>query len=810
MLGLAGVGKSRLVQEFLRDLGERAVVASGRCLPYGDGITYWPLLDAVKEAVGLEDSETRERGREKLLGAFADVAGATVLADRVARMVGLAEGESGVEEGFLAVRALFEALTRTGPLVLVFDDIHWGESTFLDLIEDIAEWSRDAPILLVCMARPELLELRPGWGGGKHNATTTLLEPLSSDDCSRLIDNLVGEAGLPREVGVKIIDAAEGNPLFVEEMLFMLIEDGLLVRRRGRWQVAGDLESVRVPPTIEALLATRLDQLEPVERAVIERAAVSGKVFYESAVVELAPESLRPEVERSLRSLVRKELIRAEPGALGGRSYRFRHLLIRDAAYDAIAKQSRAELHERFGAWLERAAGDRATEYEEVVGYHLEQAYLCLVELGLADDAARALAREAARRLGSAGRRAFTLSDPTAGIKLISRAVALLPADDPLRVELVPNVRAVQAANRSLAWADRVLTEAVEAAATSGDRLLAGRALVQRGLLRLFTEPGVTTEELMDAADRSIAVFEEFGDELGLARAWRLKGQAHYLARRAGACGEASERALEHARRAADRFEEREIIEWLVIALLLGPAPVAEALQRCESLLEDSLADDLLRAEILGSMSALVTMLHGPDEAKELAAQSRAIMDELDRQVWIVAFWRSFVFMAQHDPVAAEQELRPAYDALKQLGEKSHFSTVTHALGTALYLQGRLEEADRMTRECEEACRPNDVHSAVLWRSTRAKVLAQLGSLDQGEQLAREAVAIAASGDFHLAHADASMDLAEVLTLAGKTEAAAASVEEATRFYALKGVRQALDGRWRDRLGDHGGQSGGG
>ena len=236
----------------------------------------------------------------------------------------------------------------------------------------------------------------------------------------------------------------------------------------------------------------------------------------------------------SLRALVRKDLIRPERVSLGDRTYRFRHLLIRDAAYESIPKEVRTELHERFGRWLEHTTGERAIEYEEVVGYHLEQAYRYRVELGAVDDAARALAREAAERLGSAGRRAFVRSDAPAGMNLIARAAALLAPDDPLRVELVPNVRVVQGLGGDMRWADRVLTEAVEAAATTGDRRTAARALVQRGLLRLFTESDVTAEELIDAADRSIAVFEELGDDLGLARAWRLKAQAHYLARRAG------------------------------------------------------------------------------------------------------------------------------------------------------------------------------------------------------------------------------------------------------------------------------------
>ncbi len=468
VLGVAGVGKSRLVHEFLQQLGEGTLVAAGRCLPYGEGITYWPLLEAVKSVVGLDDASSPDEARATLARVLEGEQGGEVVAQRVAEMIGLADAVGGAER-FSSVLALFEILARASSLVIVFDDVHWGEPTFLDLVEHVAEWARDAPILLVCLARPELFEARPGWAGGKLNATTALLEPLSDDECGLLIENLVGGTGLADEVETRIAEAAEGNPLFVEEMLLMLIDDGLLTRDNGQWAATGDVAAIRVPPTIQALLAARVDRLDENERSVIERAAVVGKVFYEAAVVDLVPEALRPAVTDALATLARKQLIRPDRPSLGGRTFGFRHLLIRDAAYESIPKEVRAQLHDEFGRWLDSAVGDRGIEYEEVVGYHLEQAYRYRAELGTVDEATRALARDAAERLGSAGRRAFGRSDAPAAVNLISRAVALLPADDPLRVDLVPNVRAVQGMT-DLAWADRVLTEAVEAAATTGNR----------------------------------------------------------------------------------------------------------------------------------------------------------------------------------------------------------------------------------------------------------------------------------------------------------------------------------------------------
>ncbi len=787
VLGVAGVGKSRLVRELVGELAGQALVARGRCLPYGEGITFWPLLEAVKGAVELEDGDSPEESCAKLARALEGEQGGELAAQQVAELIGIAEGGGGAEDGFTAVRMLFETLAGGHPLLLVFDDIHWGEATFLDLIEHIADWARGAPILLVCLARPELLDVRPGWGGGKLNATSVLLEPLSDDECGRLIENLVGQVELAEEVGKRIAEASEGNPLFVEEMLSMLIDDGLLVRENGRWAATRDLAAVPVPPTIHALLAARLDRLGADERAVIDRAAVEGKVFHEGAVTQLAPEALRPSVGTHLAALVRKELIRPDkPEHMGERAFRFRHLLIRDAAYDSIPKTARAELHELFGRWLEERTSERTPGYEEIIGYHLEQTFLYRAELGPVDDATRPLAREAAERLGAAGHRAFTRGDAAAAVNLISRAVALLPADDPSRVGLIPNARVVQGLSGDLSWADRVLTEAVAAAAATDDRGLEAHALVQRGFLRLFTQPDVAPEELFEVAEHAIAVFGEFGDELGLARAWRLVAQAHYLARRGGPSAEASSRALEHARLAGDRLELREIVEWLCVALMLGPTPAPEAAARCEGLLADVGRDPILEPTVLSVLANIQAMQGRVEQANELLVRWRHAVDELGESIWLFAINFGF-FSLIDDPVAAERELRPGYEALRRIGEKSHFSSVAGLLSRATCAQGRYDEAEQLSRESEEAARPNDIHSHILWRTTRAQVFAHRGELESAEMLAREAVAFAAASDFLDSHGDALVSLAEVLRQAARPQEAAAALEEAAQLYEQKG-----------------------
>ena len=282
LLGPAGVGKSRLVWEFVAGPGTEATVLRGRCLSYGEGITYFPLVEVVQEAAGIERTDDLATVRSKL----ATLAEGAEDRDRIVSLVAglLSWGEPvAAEDGQWGVRKLLEHLAHERPLVCVFDDIHWAEPNFLELIEHLADWTRDAPLLLLCIARPELLELRQDWGGGKMNASTILLEPLAGDEVSHLVDNLLGRADIPAIARARILEAAEGNPLFVEEMLGMLIDDGLLRFEDGAWQAVEDLAHVTVPPTIQLLLAARLDRLDAQERAVIERGSVEGKVFHEGA-----------------------------------------------------------------------------------------------------------------------------------------------------------------------------------------------------------------------------------------------------------------------------------------------------------------------------------------------------------------------------------------------------------------------------------------------------------------------------------------------------------------------------------------------
>ena len=348
-----------MVEEFLTTIGDGAEVLRGRCLPYGEGITYFPVVEAIKQAAGLADFDLPDVVESKVCSVLDGDEHQELVCRHVSQLMGVAESAAG-EDTFWAIRRFFEASARERPLVLVFDDIHWGEPTFLDLVEHIADWSRGSPILLLCMARSDLLDVRPSWGGGKLNAATVSLEPLTDDQSADLIANLLGTAELPADVAKRIVRTAEGNPLFVEEMLAMLVDDGLIVREDDRWMRSA---IPRSPSRLDTPVGSRLDRLTPEEREVLEAAAVIGKEFFVGAVRDLVPPERRTRVPSDLLSLVRKELIRSERTTLPGEdAFRFQHLLVRDSAYEAIPKAQRSELHERFADWLERVAGAAVAE----------------------------------------------------------------------------------------------------------------------------------------------------------------------------------------------------------------------------------------------------------------------------------------------------------------------------------------------------------------------------------------------------------------------------------------------------------------
>jgi class 3 adenylate cyclase/tetratricopeptide (TPR) repeat protein len=791
VLGQAGMGKTRLVGEALAGL-PGATVLRGRCLSYGDGITYWPVGEIVRQAAGIADTDPPAEARAKLdrlLDAGADREREHV-ATRVAQLIGLEAAPGPAEEAAWAFRRLLELLAAQGPLVVVLDDLHWAEPGLLDLVEHVADYGRGVPVLLVAMARPELLEQRPGWAGGKLNATTMLLEPLDEAEATRLLGVLAGPGGLPEAVARRITRAAEGNPLFLEELLAALVEEGRLRRQDGGW-AAADLGDLGIPPSIQALLGARLDRLEPAERAVLERAAVAGQVFEQSAVVELSPPSERHLVPGRLAALVRRELLRPAPSRLAGDDgFQFRHLLLRDATYDSIPKQARAELHELFAVWGERVAGPRLREIEEIVGYHLEQAFRYRVELGIVDRRNQRLAAAAARRLGAAGRRALGRGDLPAASKLLERAVGLLPAGDPGGLELLVELADVLVATGEFPRAEAILDQVARAAAGTGDERLAAHARVGRLRMEVGVASDLDTGALQEQTSRAIATFAEFEDQRGLAKAWGLLAALGFLRCRIAEAEAAAGQAMTHARLARDDPAESWARGLLAQSAFWGPVPAAEGIRRCQELLAQAAGNRRSELTALQSLAGLQAMAGQPEAATTVGRVLALAGDMGENRVAALAreFAASALSLAG-EPEAAAQQLRLGIRVLERQGESGMRSNLTADLAHVLHRLGRPDEALRVAMASRAIAADDDLFAQVRWRGAAARSLAAQGALEEAERLAAEAVELATPTDMLTMRGDALLDQAAVAAAAGRAGDARRSALAALELYRAKGNR---------------------
>ena len=784
VIGEAGVGKSRLVDEFVRSLDDVAFLR-GRCLPYGEGITFWPLAEAVRQAAGILERDTTEVALQKLSA----LSGDSEAEDRVASAIGLSPAEFTGEELVWGARKLLEALARPRPLVVLFEDVHWAEASFLDLIGHVLEATDNAALLVICTARHELLEAHPEWSTSS-GATRIELDRLSEDDTRAVTEHLLGKAGLDERIRARVVEASEGNPLFVEQLVSMLIDEGLIRFEHGSWQPTADIGRAVVPPTIQALLAARLDYLEPDERTVIEPAAVIGQVFVRDAVAHLVPERVRDGVGERLGSLVEKQLVSPDLSrSLEEEAFRFHHILIRDTAYEGILKRSRATFHEQFVEWADSVNREGATEYEEILGYHLEQAHRYLAELGPLDLHGRTLALDGSRRLASAGRRAFARGDVRAAVSLLGRAVALLSDDEAARLELLPEYGDAFLQLGRFEDADAVLLEAIRVAEEVGARDVQANAALIHLLVRLRTSD---TEGWRDYAAETIAeamaVFEAAGDDRGLAKCWRLLSWTHGTACHFGLAAETSERAMEHARRAGDLRQQTQTATAYAAAAVFGPTPVDEALERCRRMIDDVSGDRRSEGILLALLASLEAMRGSFAEGRELVARGRAMLEELGLPARVARVaqeaWRVEVLAG--DLESAERELRHGYDILVGLGEKYLRSTLGGLLGQTMYDLARYDEAERFGQEAQELATADDVDSQSLWRCVLGKVAARRGAVAEGEALVLEALEILAPTDAVLLQFGARADLAEVRRLAGREEEARAALREAIRLAELK------------------------
>jgi class 3 adenylate cyclase/tetratricopeptide (TPR) repeat protein len=765
LVGDAGVGKTRLSKEFLETARAQATIVSGRCLPYGDGITFWPVVEVVQGAAGLLDSDTPAKAIRKLRRILGDKA----VVDRIAAAVGLRDAPFQVGELFWGIRRFLEILASGKPLVVVFDDIQWAEPTFLDLLGHLTANAHDEPILLLCMARNALLEQQPTWGQGPDERTI-VLAPLSDADAARVTDNLLGKVGLANAVRNRVVTAAEGNPLFVEQLVSMLKETGMLRLVDDRWEPAGDLSTLAIPPTIHALLAARIDQLPEGERATVDPASVIGLVFPQVALQAIVEDDVRDQVPERLDALTTRQLVRpTDPADSENDEYRFTHLMIRDATYAGLLKRTRARLHERFVAWADEAnrETERATEFEEILGYHLEQAYRYLSELGSHDEHGSAIGIDASGRLASAGQRAFVRGDMPATANLVRRAVDLLPDDHAARPNLLFQLGLALTEIGEVGAADAALAAATDSAARLGDIGLETTARLERLMTQYNADPALIEGDIEARILDSIVALERVGYEAGLARAWLSMSQVRFVGARWGEAAEAVERVIEHAQRAGDRVLEIRAGPNLAMCAQFGPTPVPEAIQLCEEIIARSGGDQKAEAVTLRSLAHLHARSGEFDTARDEYRRARRTLEELGWKfnAALTSIDSGPIEMLAGDPVAAEAELRRDYEALDRLGDRNFISTVAAYLAEALCQQGRFDDASSMASFSAGVVAPDDVYTQVALNRVRGKVLSWLGQHDAAEAMCRVAVELSRTEDDPTDQADALSDLALVASL---------------------------------------------
>ena len=769
VIGEAGIGKSRLGQELADRVRDEADVLVGRCLAYGEAITFWPLRSVVREAGGTSFEAIREL--------LADVSNADAIARRVAGAIGLLDTVHPIEEVRWAIRRFLEALAARRPLVIGFDDLYWAEPAFLDLVDHLTE-ATQGRILLICLARSELLEERPDWAGSRSAAEVLLLGPLSRDESSQLLDGLEHPSALEQADRRRIVTAANGNPLFLEQLAAFAAE---------RQAADGDGS---LPTSLRTLLAARLDRLSPGERTVVECAAVAGRTFWLDAVRELLPAGSASGLGRHLDALIRRDLLEPRRTSVPFmRAFRFRHSLIQDVAYHSVPKQRRAEVHEQMARWIEHAPRAAVGSKDRRIGHHLEQASRYRSELGSQDAESAELAARAASFLAQAASRASTRGNPRAAAALLTRASGLLPRADPQRRGLLPQLGVELAEAGDPVAAEAALAEAIDDAVAASDRRIELRARLELAAIHGFTAPRTAAVEIAAIAEEAIPVFEQAGDHSSLARVWHVLGYVDVWAVRWDAGGTAFERGLEHAREAGDAREEAALVRWLARSILFGSTPAPDGIERCRSLLEELHGRRDAEAGVLEALASLQAMCGEFDEARELYVNGGRTYAELGQNARLARLTAvgTRIELLAGDRAAAERELRAAYEIYDSRGERASVAAVAASLARLTSEEGREDEAEQLAQVAEESAAKGDVTTQVRRRAAQAKVLAGRGEIGEAEALAREAVSLTEGTQFPDWRADTLLDLADVLRTAGRPEEANAATRDALRLYEAKG-----------------------
>lgn len=722
--GEAGVGKSRLAREFVDGL-EGATVLVGRCLPYGEGITYWPLAEMVKTVAGISDDDPVEEAFEKLKAHCEDEA--------VADLLGLAsgvlealDGDRSPQEIAWAARGFVEKLAETQPVALAFEDIHWAEEPLLELVEHLADWVR-APLLLLCLARAELLDIHPGWGGGRVRATAIELEALGRSESELLVEALLAdEKGVvDPDVRRALLEKTEGNPLFVEETIRMMLERGT------------ERAVERIPDSLQALIGARIDRLPADQRSLLRRAAVIGRVFWAGALEHLSPDV--ENVGDHLDDLLLRDFLLPETrSSISGEvAFRFKHVLIREVAYAGLSKSARAGHHARFAGWLKERAGD---ELVEIRAYHLDHAVALLEELDGA--APEELVHDAGDALHAAGRRALAREANRSARKLLVRAAELEPT-------LRNRYRAAIAARRisDLPALQAEMELVARDAEEAGETRIYGLALIGLAEASLLRDADVLRAK--ELAERALEALEGADPE---ARFEALAMLAHidwWLADLDGA-EQYWQQALDTAQAGELKHQEslatHELASLLRIQLEIDRVP--PLLERAVELAEES-GSIVAKAKALGSWANLHYLKGELDEAEKVGEQARELLAEAGSAWWVarILLFLSYVSRKKGDDAKAERQLRESIRILKPLEDRGSLCESQRMLAELLLEKGKVDEAERFALEAIETVGPLDRISVATTTMTLGRVRAAQGHHQEAEQLLREAqVALNATG----------------------------------------------------------------
>jgi hypothetical protein len=607
----------------------------------------------------------------------------------LAYLFGLSDEPVASEELQWAVRKLLESYGRVRPLVVVFEDVHWGEGTFLDLVDHIVRWSREVPMLVLCIGRPELLERRKAWEIERKRSDSLVLEPLSSTAVENLIDALV--PGLDPGLRGRIVSAAAGLPLFVHSMVSMMIDQQILRRDGDTWETVGEVSDVIVPPTVQAVLSARLERLNSDERSLIERASLVGEEFSIGDLEVLSSAAERDALISILDTLVRRDLIRITPARAD--VYRFTHMLIRDIAYREMPKKVRAELHERFAGWIDGMASERSHSYDEILGYHLEQAYRLRTELRPADPRSDALAARAAAVLKTAGQRAVARHDASGAAGLISRTIDLLSPGDPDRLPLMADLARAHMDLGDLDKASAVAADGLQRAAEEGDEGAEQRLRIRQDEILINTRPGTLLQDVLGRADDAVRVFGELQDGPGLALAGYWASSLRFWLGEAAVALEGFERALAYSAGAPSLTAT--ILTFEAAARIWGPTPANEIERWSEGVLAAYSGAPLAEAAALTARAYARALQADASSARQLANRARSIYADMGLMVLLARATSvlSLIELLVGDLPAAERGLREAYDVLNETGETGFLSTVTSILADVLCEQGNTRAA---------------------------------------------------------------------------------------------------------------------